>query len=58
MRRATGTLAIFSMLLLLGVGNLFRYSEKVRFVDFICGREWGRGFGAACWLDSVLVYSW
>jgi hypothetical protein len=35
MRRAKVILGFFTMLLLIGAGQLIRYSEKVRFVDFL-----------------------
>ena len=56
MRRARRLLAIFIMFLLLGVGTLLRYSEKVRFHDFVGTAVSGALVGVAlvrlvrCWL--------
>jgi hypothetical protein len=47
MHRAKGLLAIMSMFLLLGISNLLRYSEKVRFHDFVGIAAGGAMIGVA-----------
>ncbi len=47
MRRATGPLAIFTMLFFIGIGNLLRYAETVRFVDLAGISGSGASIGAA-----------
>jgi hypothetical protein len=54
--RAKAKLGIFIMFLLLGVANLLRYSEKVRFHDFV-GIAAGGALIAAGLVGCCLVFS-
>jgi hypothetical protein len=47
MRRAKSGIAIFTMLLFFGIGNVLHYSDKVRFVDLLGISGSGATCGAA-----------